>query len=284
MADVSTSTSNGTTATGKQTNKLLVASYATIVLLWGVSQVVYIPFVAHLLVMVTAILYAACHQSLILLQEDSDSGDVGTSEHSAGSTSIERETLKASDAYQFPLIGSVSLFSLYLAFKFLDKDLVNLLIGGYFCVVGCFALTMTTAPAVGRVTPASFQKEHIIKLPMDNTIEFSMAEVVAFCGAAVVCGLYFSMGRPWYLNNIIGTAFCLQGIERFSLGTYKIGAVLLIGLFFYDIFWVFGTDVMVTVAKNLDGPIKILFPRGSLELNAETGKPDLSLLYVLTVG
>lgn len=34
---------------------------------------------------------------------------------------------------------------------------------------------------------------------------------------------------------------------------------------------------MVTVAKNLDGPIKILFPR-SLTPNAETGKIDLSLL------
>ena len=36
----------------------------------------------------------------------------------------------------------------------------------------------------------------------------------------------------------MGICFCLQGIERFSLGTYKIGAILLVGLFFYDIFWV----------------------------------------------
>ena len=41
---------------------------------------------------------------------------------------------------------------------------------------------------------------------------------------------------------------------------------------------VFGTEVMVTVAKNLDGPIKILFPRDSLIPNPETGKIDLSLL------
>jgi minor histocompatibility antigen H13 len=53
---------------------------------------------------------------------------------------------------------------------------------------------------------------------------------------------------------------------------------LLIGLFFYDIFWVFGTDVMVTVAKNLDGPIKILLPR-SMETDPESGRfKDLSLL------
>lgn len=32
------------------------------------------------------------------------------------------------------------------------------------------------------------------------------------------------------------------------------------GLFFYDIFWVYGTDVMVTVAKSFDAPIKLLFP------------------------
>lgn len=88
--------------------------------------------------------------------------------------------------------------------------------------------------------------------------------------------VYFQT-KHWALNNVLGICFCLQGIERFSLGTYKIGAILLVGLFFYDIFWVFGTEVMVTVAKSLDGPIKILFPR-SLTRDPETGKIALSLL------
>lgn len=35
---------------------------------------------------------------------------------------------------------------------------------------------------------------------------------------------------------------------------------MLWGLFFYDIFWVYGTDVMVTVAKSLEAPIKLQFP------------------------
>lgn len=34
------------------------------------------------------------------------------------------------------------------------------------------------------------------------------------------------------------------------------------GLFFYDIFWVFGTDVMETVAKSFDAPIKVIWPKG----------------------
>lgn len=45
-----------------------------------------------------------------------------------------------------------------------------------------------------------------------------------------------------------------------NLGSFKVGFILLWLLFVYDIFWVYGTDVMVTVAKNLDIPIKLLFP------------------------
>lgn len=36
--------------------------------------------------------------------------------------------------------------------------------------------------------------------------------------------------------------------------------MMLTALFFYDIFFVFGTDVMLTVAKSIDAPIKLLFP------------------------
>ena len=35
----------------------------------------------------------------------------------------------------------------------------------------------------------------------------------------------------------------LQGIEMLSLGSFVIGAILLMGLFVYDVFWVFGTEV-----------------------------------------
>jgi len=40
---------------------------------------------------------------------------------------------------------------------------------------------------------------------------------------------------------------------------------MLWGLFFYDIFWVYGTDVMVTVAKSIDAPIKLQFPFTKIE-------------------
>jgi hypothetical protein len=51
-------------------NPLLLGSYTTIALLWGVTQVVLIPYVVHLILLVTAILYAACHRSSLALRED----------------------------------------------------------------------------------------------------------------------------------------------------------------------------------------------------------------------
>jgi minor histocompatibility antigen H13 len=52
-----------------------------------------------------------------------------------------------------------------------------------------------------------------------------------------------------------------QALEFLSVGSVQIGAILLCGLFVYDIFWVFCTPVMVAVAKSFDAPIKLLFPR-----------------------
>ena len=51
-----------------------------------------------------------------------------------------------------------------------------------------------------------------------------------------------------------------MAIRNIDLANFKVGLLLLWFLFFYDIFWVYGTDVMVTVAKKLDIPIKLLFP------------------------
>jgi hypothetical protein len=46
--------------------------------------------------------------------------------------------------------------------------------------------------------------------------------------------------------------------------------ILLSGLFFYDIFWVFGTEVMVSVAKNFDAPIKVIWPKNIIGVLAGT--------------
>ncbi len=55
--------------------------------------------------------------------------------------------------------------------------------------------------------------------------------------------------KHWLANNVLGLAFSVQGIEHLSLGAVSTGVILLSGLFFYDIFWVFCTPVMVAVVN-----------------------------------
>jgi minor histocompatibility antigen H13 len=71
----------------------------------------------------------------------------------------------------------------------------------------------------------------------------------------------YLLTKNWIANNLIGLCFSVQAIALINVTSWKIGATLLAGLFVYDIFWVFGTNVMVSVATKLSAPVKILFPK-----------------------
>lgn len=168
---------------------------------------------------------------------------------------------------KFPLVGSLMLFGLFLAFKYLPKDMVNLVLSVYFIVLGTLALVATVDPLVAPKLPKFMSKEHEIKIGSVPVIlkdglelEFSLVEVVLCIPAVAFCYWYWTT-KHWLSNNILGIAFSLQGVEHLSLGTVQNGVILLCGLFFYDVFWVFCTPVMVSVAKSFDAPIKLLFPK-----------------------
>jgi minor histocompatibility antigen H13 len=179
------------------------------------------------------------------------------------------EAMTKQDAMRFPLIGSCVLFSFFLLFKFLPKDLVNKILTGYFVLLGIFALTATFAPVLGLCMPRSvagksFYFGTLPTIPFvtdaPQRIELSIPEMFSSAAAVGFCAWYI-MHKHWLANNALGLAFALQGIEFLTLDSIQVGAILLTGLFFYDIFWVFFTPVMVTVAKSFDAPIKLLFPR-----------------------
>lgn len=85
-------------------------------------------------------------------------------------------------------------------------------------------------------------------------------------GLAIVLSLLVTMyynlvGKPWFLTNLLGISFSYSALQLLSPTTFTTGTLILSALFFYDIYFVFYTPMMVTVAKSLDVPIKLLFPR-----------------------
>jgi minor histocompatibility antigen H13 len=69
------------------------------------------------------------------------------------------------------------------------------------------------------------------------------------------------ISKPWWLTNFMGFSFCYGSLQFISPTTSWTGTLILSALFFYDIYFVFFTPMMVTVATKLDVPIKLLFPR-----------------------
>uniref|UniRef100_A0A7C8Z1X1 Uncharacterized protein n=1 Tax=Opuntia streptacantha TaxID=393608 RepID=A0A7C8Z1X1_OPUST len=172
------------------------------------------------------------------------------------------ETMSNEHAMRFPLVGSAMLLSLFLLFKFFSKDLVNAVLTCYFFVLGIVAFSATLLPAIKRFLPKHWNENVIVwRFPYFRSLEvdFTRSQIVAAIPGFFFC-VWYASKKHWLANNILGLAFCIQGIEMLSLGSFKTGAILLGGLFLYDIFWVFFTPVMVSVAKSFDAPIKLLFP------------------------
>ncbi|KAK6456330.1 signal peptide peptidase-domain-containing protein [Scheffersomyces xylosifermentans] len=64
----------------------------------------------------------------------------------------------------------------------------------------------------------------------------------------------------WLALDALSIDFAIYGIKKVQYGKFMYGFILLSGLFFYDIYFVFGTKMMETVATGLNIPIKILLP------------------------
>lgn len=155
----------------------------------------------------------------------------------------------------FPVIGSCVLFSLYVLYKYFDKYYLNLAFSFYFALIGIFSVTKMFESLIDSIWKTRLSESYLIKRKYDRVLYFIKdleVEITHLQGiiasfAVVPCCMYF-ISRGWVANNIIGIAFSIFGIESLALPNFKIGFILLWGLFFYDIFWVYGTDVMVTVA------------------------------------
>ena len=176
------------------------------------------------------------------------------------------ETMKQKDAWIFPIMGSAVLFGLYLLFKFFNEKYLNILLHLYFTLIGSFSIGQLIEEKIIEKEPFKSLSEKkaftIPKIPYLNPegATVSLLNIVTFSLGLIVGVIYF-LKKNWILNNILGMAFSVFGIENLTLGEFKVGLILLSLLFFYDIFWVFYTPVMVSVAKKIEGPVKLMFPK-----------------------
>eukprot|EP00484_Ammonia_sp_Unknown_P001678 CAMPEP_0197020814 /NCGR_PEP_ID=MMETSP1384-20130603/1692_1 /TAXON_ID=29189 /ORGANISM="Ammonia sp." /LENGTH=418 /DNA_ID=CAMNT_0042448511 /DNA_START=43 /DNA_END=1299 /DNA_ORIENTATION=+ len=226
-------------------------------------------------------------------------GSFGSLRHPESAEAQEVERLKPKDAYMFPVFGSIALCSFYAAIKYLPKYLVDFLAQSFFVLMSAFAVQALLDELAFQFFPSAafamvdiqlftfiitwkcaytlpmVDKKIYIPVPSitfsptdsdkkkenEDVVDVKILNLITLAVGCVVAYLWYAWDQYWLFNNMIGISLSIQAISYLNPGSYYTAAVLLSLLFFYDIFWVFGTDVMVTVAKNLKAPIKLIFPR-----------------------
>ncbi|KPI94533.1 Minor histocompatibility antigen H13 [Papilio xuthus] len=217
--------------------------------------------IAYLSLVVMAVLpiFFGSFRSVKYLKEQRESGE-------------RHETMSNKDALMFPVIASCALFTLYIFFQFFSKEYINLLLTGYFFFLGVLALSHLLSPIIALVVPASIPNMpyhvHFTRGEGDartDIINYKFTSYDVICLLISLClGAWYLLKKHWIANNLFGIAFAINGVELLHLNNVVTGCILLCGLFLYDIFWVFGTNVMVTVAKSFEAPIKLVFPQDLL--------------------
>jgi minor histocompatibility antigen H13 len=198
------------------------------------------------------------------------------------------DVLTAKDAAMFPFIASGFLFGIYVVILLVSKEYITFVLNIYFFLIGIVALFRAIQPVLVKIRLPALNKLrerqfHITlseNKPPNTTTETTTTTTVkdlmhldftfdlVDVGALFLCvlvGVWYLLKRHWMANNIFGIAFSINAIEILHFNKVLNGVVLLSGLFVYDIFWVFGTNVMITVAKSFDAPIKLLFPQDLIE-------------------
>lgn len=175
----------------------------------------------------------------------------------------DEESLSVQDALKFPFAASATLLVLYILFKNIEGNLLVYLFKVSFGFMGASTIGSFLVPRIeqtfAKLPNSPIYKNKFSVAGHDIDIDVDTHNLIAY-GIGGVVGLVYVLTGHWALNNLLGVCFTIVGIMLLKVSKFSIVLLLLWLLFFYDIFWVFGSDVMVTVAKKFDVPIKLLFP------------------------
>ncbi|KAG0377439.1 hypothetical protein BGX24_006108 [Mortierella sp. AD032] len=204
------------------------------------------------------------------------------------------ESLSADDTFKLPILGSLALFGLHYVLKEFDNAYVNYALTTYFSIMGVFATTqvgVNTLTAIlgllgikldawrinlARPSKGTYQASPYYakpSLPVDDasrkkfyTAKFTLVHLVMLVASVMLSG-YYAATKHWIASNMIAFSLALSAVQVFSLESFKAGIALLGGLCISDVYWTYGSSEIVnTVVKQVDIPIKVIFPRLLLAL------------------
>lgn len=96
-----------------------------------------------------------------------------------------------------------------------------------------------------------------------QNVYYTKGDIIATTASFITVGILglLDYRHNWILNNIFAMLLVVTPIGRIQVASFKVALALLGCFFIYDISFVFGTNIMITVATKIEVPLAIRFPR-----------------------
>ncbi|CCC67335.1 hypothetical protein NCAS_0A07770 [Naumovozyma castellii] len=91
-------------------------------------------------------------------------------------------------------------------------------------------------------------------------IKFSWVTILSTVCSCLLTVAFYLYPTNWLVTNLVGINLALNHIITIQLKNLRTGVFILIALFLYDIFFVFGSNIMLTVATQIKLPAKVSLP------------------------
>ena len=177
------------------------------------------------------------------------------------------QKISKNSAIYAPIFASVSIGVLYFLLK-IGIDPTSLYAVGV-TVFGALAVSDIGVPILRNIFPRHDFANAEVEVPtqvaelLDLDKPSLPLDGLVTLGIGVICTLIYwtpvALEQKFLVSNFIAWSLGMVSLGAISLGSYQTAAIFLAGLFCYDAFFVFGTDIMLTVATKVEAPVKFLF-------------------------
>lgn len=176
--------------------------------------------------------------------------------------SISSSVLTSSRVKNYPILASISLVSINLMFTYLDANLVNMLFMFYFGLAGTnsiwFLLRAFFNSKSRKLFTFPYSKSLLLEFVIPSEpVDFCIKDIPLYLIGAAINVVYFTT-KSNMANNIIAFSIAFYGVLSIRVEKFTSAAPLLWSLLLYDVFFVYQTDVMTSVATHLEGPVKLI--------------------------
>lgn len=176
-----------------------------------------------------------------------------------------KEILSAKRVKSYPYLAGLSLVSINLFMEFFGPTTVNRGLIFYFGLAGTNSIWFVLRNFIRLRGPKLFMfpKSYTVLTEFifpQNPVPFHMWDILFYAIGAILNILYFTI-RGNLLNNIVAGSISFFAVMSIRIEKFTSAGPFLWSLLIYDAFFVYSTGVMSSVARSLDGPVKLLYQK-----------------------